>query len=239
MLGRKWIALAALAWFAATAQTPSREPAWVGLYNFELLGWLENQNRLAELCTAAEGSVEWNDCREAKMEPKVQVITARSGPNDTAAIVGTIVLVALPGQGLRAFASADGKAIAFTPDVYDSDWGYGPHFHQTILDRRGSWFRVPIDVLPGAWVNAVEWTSDVDVRTVSEGDILQTPRGDMFILGAENSVLRMRPEQEADMWCEAGDPSPLKPWTEIRIPFEALYDQKGHLMLTTKYKRGC
>jgi hypothetical protein len=49
----------------------------------------------------------------------------------------------------------------------------------------------------------------------------------------------MRPEQEADMWCEAGEPPPLKPSEEIRIPFEALYDGKGHLLLTTKYKRGC
>ncbi len=236
---RRWIALAALVWTAAPAQTVSREPAWVGLYNFELLGWLENENRLSELCKAPEGSAEWHDCRQAKMEPQVQVVTVRSGPSVEAAVVGTVVLVALPGRGLRAFASSSGRASAFTPDLYDSDWGYGPHFHQTILDREGSWFRLPIDALPGAWVNSAEWTSEVDVRTVNERDILRTSGGDMFVLGMEEGVLRVRPEQEADMWCETGDPPPLKPWTEIRIPFAELYDGKGHLLLATKYMRGC
>jgi hypothetical protein len=239
MPGRKWMMLAALACFAAAAQTVSREPAWVGLYNLELLGWLENQNRLSELCTAAQGSAEWHACRDAKMEPMIQVIMARSQPGDEAAVVGTIVLVAAPGRGLRAFASAGGKAAAFTPDLYDVDWGYGPHFHQTILGRQGSWFRLAIDALPAAWINSAAWTSQVDVRTVNEGDLLRTKWGDMFVLGAENGVLRMRPEQKADMWCEAGDPPPLEPWTEIRIPFADLYDEKGHLLLATKYTRGC
>lgn len=239
MLRAKCIVFAALACLPLSAQTVPTEPSWLGLYNFDLLAWLENQNRLAELCTGREGSTEWQECREAKMKPKAHLITVRSGPSAEAAVVGTIVLIALPGQGLSAFVSSGGAAEPLTPDLFDNDWGYGPHFHQTILGRQGTWFRIPLDPLPIAWVNSGEWTRDVDVRMVNEGDILRTPRGDMVVLGTENGALRMRPEQDADMWCEAGAPPPLRPWTEIRVPFQELYNDKGHLLLATKYMRGC
>src|SRR5258705_8232625 len=50
---------------AAAAQRPdilARELAWVGLFNRELVEWLENENRLKQLCISPEGSEEWYAC---------------------------------------------------------------------------------------------------------------------------------------------------------------------------------
>lgn len=224
------------------ATTQARELAWVGLFNGELVGWLENENRLAELCTAREGSHEWHECRASKLEPKLTVIPVRAAPEAGARRLGEIVVVALPGQGLKAFAAAGSLAAQFTPDLFDQDWGYGPWFHQTILTRRGSWFRVPVSAIGPGWINAAEWSTpgaDSGVKTVEAGDIIITPRGDMFVLGVGEHVLRVRPEQKSDMWCQAGDPPPLAPWQEIRIPFDELFDAKDHLLIRYKYTRGC
>jgi hypothetical protein len=222
--------------------TPT-ELAWIGLFNNELLGWLENENRLDELCTAEPSTPGWHECRVAKMEPKVAVIPVRSEPHVSAKRLGEILLVAMPGKGLRAFASADRHVERFTPDLYDSDWGYGPFFHQTILARRGTWCRVPVPSMGAAWVNAEDWMGagsfDDLKRTVSPEDIITSSRGDMFVLGVDSRALRVRPQQKRDMWCEGGEPPPLVPWQETRIPFEQLFDSKGHLLIGYKYKRGC
>lgn len=248
-------AILAVALSRAPGATPTqpaaalpRELGWIGLFNNELVGWLENENRLNELCLGDQGSSEWHECRAAYMEPKVAVIPVRSAPRVDARRVGEIVLLAAPGRGLRMFASAGRVAQRFTPDLFDEDWGYGPYFHQTILARRESWFRIPVPLMGAGWINAEEWSDRGELgsektgprtETVREGQIITSPRGDMFVLGIENRVLRVRPEQDADMWCEAGTPPPLAPWQEVRIPFDQLFDSKGHLLISYKYKRGC
>jgi hypothetical protein len=221
-----------------------RELSWVGLFNAELVGWLENSNRLKELCTDDQGSREWHECREAKLGPKVMVIPVRAGPRDSARRIGEIVLVALPGKGLRAFASSGPASVAFEPDLFDPDWGYGPPwFHQSLLDRRGSWIRVPLPRIGAGWLNADECCASagfgLDIQTVQAGQIVTIPRGDMFVLGVEQGILRVRTEQPADLRCESADPPPLAPWQEIRIPFEQLRDSNGHLLIRYTYTRGC
>ena len=230
-----------------------QELAWIGLFNDDLVGWLENENRLKDLCGAPEGSEEWSKCREEKLEPKALVIPVRSEPRPDARRLGEILIIARPGRGLSAFSSADHSkrsirsdrtAIRFTPDLFDSDWGYGPWFHQTILARRGTWFRIPVPSIGPGWINAEDWNEPADfpantalglIKTVDAEDILTTPRGDMYVLGVENRVLRVRPEQDADMWCGGEQQPPLKSWQEVRIPFSELLDSKGHLLLKHKY----
>lgn len=215
------------------------ELSWLGLFNRELVTWLENENRLADLCTPADGADKWAECKEAHLEPKVIVILVRSQPRDDATVVGTISVVAVPGRGLRAFASVLGVATAFTPDLYDPDWGYGPYFHQTVLEQRESWFRVPVDPLPPGWVNAATWTDTTDIQKVLAGDIVSTPRGDMAVIGVGRAALRLRPEQPSDRWCGGAGKPRLQPWKEIRIPFAELFNKRGHLLVTKKYTRGC
>jgi hypothetical protein len=219
------------------------EIAWIGLYNSELLDWIENENRLGQLCTAREGSEAWHACRNARLEPKVTVIAVRSAPETGGRRIGEIVLVALPGVGLKAFASTGATTEPFTPDLYDADFGYGPWFHQSLLSRRGSWFLVSLPTLGAGWIHADEWSPRDAigglVKTLGAGDIVETTRGDMFVLGVEPGTVRLRPEQAADMWCEAGDPPRLAPWQEVRVPVGQLLDQTGHFRITFKYTRGC
>jgi hypothetical protein len=59
------------------------------------------------------------------------------------------------------------------------------------------------------------------------------------ILGLEPDVIQARPEQSADMWCEAGDPPPMQPFEELRIARRELYTQTGHLLLAPAYMKGC
>jgi hypothetical protein len=232
---------------AAKQRTLPQELSWIGLYNTELMEWLENENRLTELCGEASGGDKWHTCREALLEPKVAVISVRSGPQVTAGRLGQLVLVAWPGKGLRIFASSGRVTQPFTPDLFDGDWGYGPYFHQTILARRGPWFRVPVPVIGPGWINAEEWIDrgkhalepTTYIETVDPERIITTPRGDMYVLGVEKRFLRVRPEQDRDMPCDGGAPAPPAPYQEIRIPFEQLFDAKGHLLVSVKYTRGC
>lgn len=53
-----------------------RELAWIGLFNGELVGWLENENRLDEFALVTRAP-ESHECRTAYMEPKVAVIALR------------------------------------------------------------------------------------------------------------------------------------------------------------------
>ena len=226
------------------ADTLPRELAWVGLFNAELVDWLHNGGRLAQLCTSREHSDDWYRCRTAMLEPKAAVIAVRAEPRLDARRLGQMVVVALPDKGLRVFAGAGSETTRFTPDLFDADWGYGPWFHQSILARRGSWLLIPVPSVGEGWIDASDLGGPGDpasnaIVTVRKGDIVTTPRGDMFVLGVENSVLRVRTEQVPDMWCQAGDPPPLAPWQEIRIPFEELFDSRRHLLISYKYTRGC
>jgi hypothetical protein len=162
------------------------ELAWVALFSEELLVWLEDENRLDELCAGEPYPVSWHGCRAEQLEPKVALLPLRSEPRLDAGRQGELVVVALPGRGLRAFVSRTGIAQRFTPDLYDGDWGYGPYFHQTILARQGSWFRIPLPVVEAAWINVEEWGESglgavPPLESVVPGQILTTPAGDMVV----------------------------------------------------------
>ena len=225
------------------------EPGWVALVKGELVGWLENENRIDELCKRDGPDTDWkafDACRDEKLAPKTLQIPVRESPSRDAPAIGSIIVVADPGDGLDAFAltGQSGVGVRFVPDEYDRDWGYGPpHFHQTFLERRGTWFRLPVNPFAGpVWVDVAEWSAESDrpeVLHVAEGGVYESPKGDLFVLGVERDVLVARAEQEADMWCQAGEPPPVQSSPEWRIPWSELYDTNRHLALHLKYKRGC
>ena len=228
----------------AFAQQPPAtiEIGWLGLFNSELVEWLENENRLQSLCVSVTQPVEEYQCRDEKLAPKVHVVRLWAGPTDAAASAGSLVVIATPGKGLRAlFVSAKGGAATeFRPDLFDGDWGYGPYFHETFLERRGTWFRLPAEPFPnGTWLNAADFGGEPELQLLGTEEIVSSPAGDVVVLGIEGNVLRARPEQDADQWCQPGDPPPLRAWQEVRIPIGDLYTPTGHLRLHKKYTRGC
>jgi hypothetical protein len=228
---------------ASQPASAAAEITWLGLYSDDLTGWLQNEGRLAELCTAQEHSQEWHDCREAKLQPLLELIPVHAEPRATSRRLGEVVIVAIPGKGMNVFASAvDGKPTPFTPDLYDPDWGYGSWFHQTVLERRGPWFRLALPHIGAGWLDLRRYGEQEvadRVRRLEAGHIVSIPDGDMVFLGIDDGAVRFRPEQDADMWCKEGDPPALSPWQERRIPVERLRDADGRLRMRYKYTRGC
>jgi hypothetical protein len=223
--------------------TLSVETGWLGLFTQDLVEWLENANQLERLCTGfPTDSADWSKCRAQKLAPKIFVVPLWAGPSEKAAAAGLLLVTAVPGEGLRSWfvSSEGGTATEFQPDLFDRDWGYGPYFHQTFVERRGAWFRLAEEpFLKGTWINAARLGDQPNLQLLESEQIVSSPFGDLFVLGIERDVLRARPEQEADMWCKAGNPPPLAPWRELRIPIRDLYTPNGHLVVHKKYIRGC
>lgn len=237
-----WIVLPTSGALADRPTVPG-EVGWIGLYNEALITWLENENQLEVLCSqAGAGNANERDCRDGKLRPKELAVQLRHAPDESAAPAGTITIRATPGQGLRAYyrPARNSPEAGFVPDLFDTDWGYGPYFHQTFLERRGTWFRLPAGPFPGPlWLDGAALGQQTHVRLLETGDIITLQGKDLVVLGMEYGVVRVRQEQAADMWCQAESPPPLRPSPEQRIPVKALYGPTGHLRVDIKYKRGC
>jgi hypothetical protein len=220
---------------------PPVEPGWVGLYSEAIIGWLENGNRISQLCPADPTKLwEAEPCRQKMLAPLLYSVRVYSGPTRTASGRGSILLVATPGRGLGFFHVLPGGGVAkeFEPDLNMQDWGYGPYFHQTYLDRRGDWFELPEDPFPaGTWFNAQDLGDPPHVELLD--GFVEGPPGALVLLGVTRDLVRARHEQPADMWCEDGEPPALKPWTEIKIPTTDLYDRRGHLIVSPSHMKGC
>ncbi len=249
MVRRTSVASALVAALLATpghplsAQSRTSEIGWVGLFNPSLVEWLDNGNRLTDLCAAARPqSSPWLRCRDEKLAPKMHVVRLWTGPSERTPPAGVLVLMATPGEGLRSFfaGAGGGPAVGFEPDLFDHDWGYGPYFHLTIVERRGAWIRLPEVPFPkGTWINSADMSPEPSMEWLEAGQIASSPVGDLYILGVDGETVRARLEQPAVMWCAAGEPPPLKPAPEIRLSATELYTATGHLRLRIKYTRGC
>ena len=222
------------------SSTPA-DLAWVGFYNGELLEALENENRLGTLCPPSIPSVEAREqCRGDMLKPRAHVVSLRTAPTVSAAPAGSLLLLAEPGRGMRFYyiPPEGGTAREFTTDLYLADWGYGPYYHQTFLDRRGDWFLLPQDPFPAStWFNAADLGEPPHLEHA--GGIVSSPRGNLVILAVEPEVVRVRPEQPGDMWCEAGEPPQIEPSEELRIRRAELYTPTGHLLLAPAHMKGC
>jgi hypothetical protein len=212
---------------------------WVGLFAPDMVGWLENQNQIEPLCAAfPRESTEWYKCRDTHLTPKVHVMRLRTAPAREASSAGDLIIGAIPGQGFHAaYVGPDGGAAApVSPDLFDGDFGYGPYFHKTIVERRGSWIRLPEMPFPkGVWLD----TSGLPVLWLEPGEIVESPLGDLYVIAVTGRTVRARHEQARDMWCEAGDPPPVGEFQEIRLGPAELFTEAGNLKLSIKYTRGC
>ena len=94
------------------------EMGWVGLYNDALIQWLENENRLDDLCAAFK-EYERDRCRDEKLRPQPFVIPLHSAPSSHSKSAGSLLLLAAPGKGLRFFfvEPDGGRPLVFEPDL--------------------------------------------------------------------------------------------------------------------------
>lgn len=100
-------------------------------------GWLENENRLGELCT---DSSTLTDCYSEHLAPLVSVYPLHIEPDSSSRRIGDLIVAAVPGRGLSSHFRVAGsrQATPFTPDLYLQDWGYGLYFHQTVAAQSGN-----------------------------------------------------------------------------------------------------
>ncbi|MES2906141.1 MAG: hypothetical protein V4691_03815 [Pseudomonadota bacterium] len=64
--------------------------------------------------------------------------------------------------------------------------------------------------------------------------------GESFmVLKTAKNYLDVRNEQSRDMWCDDGNPPPLKPFRKKRLPLSAFYDSSCRMLITASYPRGC
>ena len=212
--------------------------AWVGLYEPADLGWLENENRLGELCADPSTLVE---CYARCLSPRVSLHELRSLPSESSDRIGDLVVAATPGRGLSAHFRAAGsiESTRFALDLFLQDWGYGPYFHQTLSEERGDWIRLP----PDPWETEV-WLSrgsdgSFPVIEIQNGDIIEMGDTGWFVVAAERDALLLRPEQSGDHWCEGGDPPEIEATEPTRFSRAQLVDSAGHLLFRLKYLKGC
>jgi hypothetical protein len=230
------VLLAALAGTAGAADGPG----WVGLYTQEMIEVLENQNRIDRLCPPTQPQALREACRRERLSPRTWTLDVREHPSLSSARTGSIRITATPGSGLTfAYAGQDGT-VQFLPDLFDADWGYGPYFHQTYRDRRGSWFELPKGPLPGpGWIDMSRLGPVPDVRDIEAGQVYLLNSESFFLIGIREGSVTFRPEQPADQWCREGEPPALTPFQARTFPVRELYDADGHLILKIKYLRGC
>ncbi len=231
-----------------TQEGPSQEPeylgvpAWIGLYTTEQLGWLENENRLTQICGARDATPndEWTRCANEARQPKTHTVPVYDGPSADAPRLGEIETVATPGQGLTvSYRPSEREPIPFTPDLYLQDWGYGPYFHLSVLTKDENWVMLPADPFARpVWMDVSTLHEYAFLEPYLE-QIVTTGDGDWVILGFEHDGVWLRPEQPADMWCGGGDPPPLQPTDSVFWSGEDLRDERDHLTIRPKYMKGC
>jgi hypothetical protein len=99
--------------YAYSFEAEKSEIGWIGLYNKEMVEWLENQNRIETLCPRAPGST-FQQCRDEKLKPRTWTIDVREKSATTSVKIGTIAIMATPGTGLTFVFHSSNASIAFT-----------------------------------------------------------------------------------------------------------------------------
>ncbi|MEM9099665.1 MAG: hypothetical protein AAGC79_14210 [Pseudomonadota bacterium] len=240
-----WISLIIL---AVTGLVPRASPLAVepesplkavSLLQKEHVARLENLNRLHQLCGSPPENA---TCIGEALAPRTQINAIYEEPDGTAPF-GYFLVTYSPGIGAHAayLSLVDGglSLQPFEPDIYDEDWGYGPHFHQTLHGQSGAWYQVtvPNSARPTGWIEL----EDPSIVAFAAGDLIRMKATNdvHMILEVAKDYAEIRPMQEADMWCDLGEAPPIEPFTPVTLPLSSLYDDQKRLRFTHAYTRGC
>lgn len=244
------IVLAAFA--PAELEAQSKEPTppatsvradvgWLGLYTRELADWTENGNRLTYLCGKFRAdSKDWDRCRDKYMQPLQRKVTLRTGPGREAPAAGILVMTVRSGEGMSvAWMAANASSpIDFVPDFDSSNCGF---FHHSYRERRGDWFRLSAGPWPrDTWVDWNDLAGEGGVYRLERDQIVESPWGNVVILGVGERFVRFRAEQYRDNWAGGEGPQPpINPFTERRVPIADLFTATGKMRLSIAYPCGC
>ena len=102
-MGSRLVLCLCLLLCASSARSQPGFEAWVGIYAREQIYWLENENRLQELCADAPDMAA---CHAEKLAPSVVTFQLLAEPSASARRVGDLIVVAVPGERTTAMAAA-------------------------------------------------------------------------------------------------------------------------------------
>lgn len=230
--------------FSAIVQAQSGLPqkiAWAPLFDSKLLDWLENENRIEYLCPKDMQPAHRRHCIKTMLAPKESTLQLYAHSDRHSAMLGSLHTRYQPGKPLQIIYRSEKqkKEIEFTPDLYDSDWGYGPWFHQTIQARKGSWIQLPArPFATPVWFDSAT-LSGFEPMLLNQGDFVRANGSAWLVVEISNAILRVRQEQASDLACNAEeDQKNAEPQT-VDFSFKSLLDADSHWKLTFSYMRGC
>lgn len=201
----------------------------IPLFKTNFLGLLENENRLTEICPTQDQACVNNAL--LVHTDKIPVYDRPAGKP-----IADLEVTYTPGKGITATLIQDTKSFSFTPPIHDTDWGYGPWFHATLLDQNGVWKHIVLPPVGTGWLELAETES----IQLTESDAVYVLNGrNIVILKSSSSILTVRDEQPSDMWCGDGDAPPFQTFKEEIILIDKVYDNQCTLLLSPAYKRGC
>lgn len=215
----------------------------VPLYDADKVAGMEAVNRFADICPPAEKPEDVparSRCIRDLMSPAVDYYDIYDAPDG--AVAGGLMLVygqnGIEGR-LVTFGPPHDNIHVYTPTVYDSDWGYGPWYHATLLDARENWMRVALPVIGAGWIEKKDGVRPLPMMESGHHVFAWQGRGVVVenVDTAAGTVL-LRDETAADSVC--GDGAPEGPPVQAtQIPFAAFYDRHCELSIIPKYLRGC
>lgn len=206
---------------------------------------LEGENQMAELCVDMLPK-QLEKCRQEKLKPKEWRLTLFEKPDFKSKKIGKIKIVAVPGKGLDATYSEDGKKFEkLESDSKNTDWGYGNFFEFTVRDLNENWIQLPKrPFTTPVWINLKkDWgaTDLPQAQELSTDTIYTTDLGDIVILEFSKKTFSYRFENENDMPCGEEEAKQLSPDVlEVKkADTDELFDSDGHLTAWIKYPKGC
>lgn len=137
----------------------------------------------------------------------------------------------------------DNNRQSLEPEIYDSDWGYGPWFHTALLDREGDWLKIPMPIFKTGWIKMPQATILSYLPQAGEDDslkiVVEIAERSSVILGQKEGRLVARDEWQNDMPCGNDLTGPPPPFQERLLKMSDLYDQSCRILIKPKYTRGC
>lgn len=256
--------------FSKADPSPHQSRKLITLLTQDMVEVFNRSIEIDQLCLPTLKADKLKACKEKALAPDIWSLDLHKEPSTQSPRVGRLILAITPGQQVDAkFKPEKGKEIPFHPDQHDSDYGYGPHYNQTVLKWSGTWIQLPKRPFPQpVWLNvAAPKGKGLGLSTARAGDILQAavatekiynlgmevsatasgkkvketfPAGSsIVILDIKGNRVRFRLETDADMACgEEVEPEKSKP-IEYIAELKDFYDVDEHVVVSTKYTRGC
>lgn len=176
------------------------------------------------------------------------VVDTYEKPSLESDMIGTIEIQFSPENGYGSGLSAryNSKNVENTsgviePHIHDSDWGYGPYFHITVLEINAGWVKLQLFKSgKPVWANfgAAFGANNIAFHKLNRDNIYTYDNEGIVVEQFNNDSIVVRDEQPVDMSC--GDESfKFEPYQTRLIQRSRWIDENGRSRFNVPYTRGC